>query len=76
MTTDPQNATMTTPKHPNVSVDLVGRDNSVHGILVRCKIAARIAKIPQREITAFLQEAISGDYGHLLQTCHSWFTCR
>lgn len=69
--------TMTSmPKHPNIKVDLVGKDGNAYAILGRCKIAARIAKLPQPEISAFLKEAMSGDYDHLLKTCCAWFTCR
>jgi hypothetical protein len=33
----------------------------------------RDAGLPEAEIDAFMQEATSGDYNHLLQTAMRWF---
>jgi hypothetical protein len=32
----------------------------------------RSAKLPDDEIKQFQDEALSGDYDHLLQTCMAW----
>jgi hypothetical protein len=62
-----------TPKHPNITVELVGQDGNAFAILGRCKQAARAAGLEKAEIDAFIAEATSGDYDHLLQTAMRWF---
>lgn len=60
------------PKHPNVNVQLVGEDGNAFSILGRVKAALRKAGISKNEQDAFLDEAMSGDYDHLLQTVMGW----
>ncbi len=60
-------------KFPNVSVQLDGEDGNAFAIIGRCLRAAKRAGVPQPDIDAFLKEAKSGDYDHLLQTCTEWF---
>ena len=62
-----------TPKHPNITVELVGQDGNAFAILGRCKQAAQAGGLEKAEIDAFLTEATSGDYDHLLQTAMCWF---
>lgn len=62
-------------KHPDVHVRLVGEDSNAFNILGLCQRAAKRARIPAEEISAFTQEATAGDYDHLLQTCQRWFHC-
>lgn len=64
---------MTTPKYPNVHVELVGKDGNAFMILGLCQRAAKKAGLEKSEIDAFMQEAQSGDYNHLLSTCMEWF---
>jgi len=64
---------MTTPKYPNVHVELVGKDGNAFMILGLCQRAATKAGLDKSEIAAFMQEAKSGDYNHLLNTCMAWF---
>ena len=64
---------MSKPKHPEVAVELVGHDGNAFAILGRCTLAARRAKVSQEEIKQFTEEATSGDYDNLLQTCIKWF---
>ncbi len=64
---------MTKPKYPNVHVQLVGQDGNAFMILGLCQRAANKAGLPKSEIEAFMQEAKSGDYNHLLNTCMAWF---
>lgn len=62
-----------TPKYPNITVELVGQDGNAFAILGRCKQAAQMAGFEKAEIDAFITEATSGDYDHLLQTAMRWF---
>lgn len=64
-----------TPKHTNVTVTLTGRDGNALAILGRCRMAARDAGLSDDETAAFMEEAMAGDYDHLLQTAMRWFNC-
>jgi hypothetical protein len=64
----PKTAETTGPKYPQVKVTLVGEDGNAFSILGRVSKAMRRAGISQEEIQAFMTEAMSGDYDHLLQT--------
>ena len=55
-------------KYPHVKVRLVGKDGNAFAVLGKVKQAMQKAGIPAAEITAFVEEASSGDYNHLLQT--------
>jgi len=59
-------------KYPNISVKLVGTDGNAFAILANMKSALRKHKVSGEDIEAFLEEAMSGDYDHLLQTCMKW----
>ena len=59
-------------KYPNVKVRLTRHDGNAFGILGRVQRAMRLAKVAQDEIDQFVEEATSGDYDHLLQTCLKW----
>jgi len=65
-----------TPKHPNITVTLTGRDGNAFAILGHCRVAARDAGLSDDEIAAFMDEAMAGDYDHLLQTAMRWFEIR
>jgi hypothetical protein len=62
--------------HPEVKVKLVGTDGNAFSVLGACCAAARRAKVDRKEIDAFMAEATSGDYDHLLRTAMRWFDCR
>lgn len=64
-----------TVKFPNVRVKLVGEDGNAFAILGRCSTAARRAGVSKEDRDAFLKEAMSGNYDHLLMTCMEWFSC-
>jgi len=64
---------MSKVRHSEVKVRLVGEDGNAFAILGRCQQAARRAKVSKEEIKAFVAEATSGDYHHLLATCMKWF---
>lgn len=61
--------------HPEVSVQLSGRDGNAFMVLGLCQKAARRAGLPEAEIEAFAEEATKGDYDHLIQTAMKWFNC-
>jgi hypothetical protein len=63
---------MTGPKFPNVRVKLSGRDGNAFAILGNVTGAMRRADVPKEDIDAFTNEAMSGDYDHLLQTCFAY----
>jgi hypothetical protein len=60
------------PKHPEITVKLVGGDGNAFSILGSVIRAMRAASLPHDEIKRFRDEAMSGDYDHLLQTCMKW----
>ena len=62
-----------TPKYPLVTVHLTERDGNAFAILGRCRRAAEIAQLPEKEIEQFLTEAMARDYDHLVQTAMRWF---
>lgn len=62
-------------KYPNIKVRLTGKDGNAFFILGRVKEAMKKGKVPNDEVTAFLEEAMSGDYNHLLATCMKWVKC-
>lgn len=63
---------MPEPKYPDVHVDLVGEDGNAFAILGRVNGAMIRADISREERDAFLAEATSGDYNHLLRTVTKW----
>ena len=63
---------MTTPRYPNVTVQLVGQDGNAFAILGRVQRALRKAGAPKEELDTFLAEAMRGSYDQLLQTCMEW----
>ena len=65
----------TATKYPNVTVKLVGEDGNAFAILGRCRAAAKKAKVDPTEISAFMREAMAGDFDHLLRTCMAWWNC-
>lgn len=64
------------PKYPDITVTLTGRDGNAFAVLGRCREAARDAGLSDEQIAAFMNEAMAGDYDHLLQTAMRWFEIR
>jgi hypothetical protein len=60
------------PKYPKIKVQLSGVNGNAFVILGTVRYALRAAKLPEAEVTAFVDEAKSKDYDHLLQTCMRW----
>ena len=65
-----------TPKRPEIIGTLTGQDGNAFAILGRCRAAARDAGLSEEEVAAFMDEAMAGDYDHLLQTAMRWFEIR
>ena len=62
-------------KFPEVSVKLVGEDGNAFAILGRVQKAMRRAGVEKSDIDAYLKEATSGDYNHLLVTTMNTVSC-
>ena len=60
-------------KYPDITVELVGHDGNAFGIIGRCIKAARKFGVPENQISEFEEEAMGGDYDHLLITAMKWF---
>jgi len=60
-------------KYPEVQVQLTGNDGNAFAILGNCQKAARRAGLTKDQIDEFVNEAMTGDYDHLLQTCMKYF---
>lgn len=57
------------PKEPRPKVKLVGTNGNAFALMGKVANALRKAKCSPEHIAAFRQEAMSGDYNHLLNTC-------
>lgn len=62
-------------KYPQVKVKLVGEDGNAFSIMGQAAQAARQAGLSKDAIAAYREEAMSGDYNHLLVTTMEWFDC-
>ncbi len=60
-------------RHPEITVQLTGTDGNAYAVLGAVQKALRRAGHGD-EVAAFLAEATSGDYHHLLATCMRWVT--
>lgn len=56
------------PKY-DVKVKLTGLDGTGMGVIGRVRKELRANDVPDEEITRFTEEALFGDYTHLLTTC-------
>ncbi|GAA1161461.1 hypothetical protein GCM10009577_94090 [Streptomyces javensis] len=65
-----------TPRYPDITITLNGHDGNAFAILGPCREAAWSAGLSDDEIVAFMNEAVAGDYNHLLQTTMRWFNVR
>lgn len=62
-------------KHPEIVVPMAGQDGNAFAILARVQRALYGGGVQPNEVREFLEDAESGDYDHLLQTCAKWVTC-
>jgi len=60
------------PLYPEVVADLIGQDGNAFAVLGRVQRALRDAGVGEDRIAAFVEEATSGDYDHLLGTVVRW----
>ena len=63
---------MSDTKYPEISVQLVGTDGNAFAVIGKVKSALRRGGVSNEEIQEFMQEAMSGDYDNVLQTCFRW----
>lgn len=63
-----------TPEYPDVVVRLTGQDGNGFIIVSRTRMALKRAGVPPQRCEEFFNEALSGDYDHLLQTVMRWVT--
>ena len=59
--------------YPNVKVKLVGTDGNAFAVIGTCQDAMRKAGATQAQIESFIDEAMEGDYDHLLRTAMKYF---
>ena len=59
-------------KYPEIEVQLSGQDGNAGAIIGRVHDALRRAGVPHEERQQFREEAYSGDYDNVLQTCMRW----
>lgn len=59
-------------RYPEIKVKLTGKDGNAFAVLGNVKRAMRKAGVEATEINLFLEEAMAGDYNHLLRTCMEW----
>lgn len=63
------------PIYPDAHVQLTGEDGNAFFIMGRVMGALRTAGAPEDALSAFVAEAGSGDFDHLLRTCVKWVDC-
>lgn len=64
---------MSEVKYPDVEVQLTGVDGNAFSVMGAVSRALRRAGHAD-DIEAFHEEAMAGDYDHLLRTCMAWVT--
>jgi len=62
------------PKYPEIEVCFSEIDGNAFMLLGSVRRAMRKAGIDAAKIEEFADEAKSGDYDHLIQTCMAWVT--
>lgn len=60
------------PKYPQIFVKLAGEDGNAFSIIGRVADALRKANVPIEERVKFRDEAMGGDYDHVIQTALAW----
>lgn len=63
-------------RYPDITVQLTGTDGNAFFIIGAVSSALRRHGVERAEISAFTEEAMSGDYNHLLATCMKWVDVR
>jgi len=60
------------PKYPSVTIRLSGRDGNAFMMTSRTRTALRRSGVSEQECEEFFDEALSGDYDHVIQTIMKW----
>jgi hypothetical protein len=63
-------------KYPDVVVRLSGEDGNAFSIIERVTRALGRAGVSPEELYQFREQATSGDYDNVLQTCMKWVDVR
>lgn len=66
----------TTPRYPDIEVELTGRDGNAFMVLGLVRRALERSGVSEETVAVFMEEATSGDYDHLLQTVMCWVSVR
>lgn len=65
---------MNDPKFPEIEVQLSGEDGNSFMIACRVRTALKRGGASKEDQAEFFDQALSGNYDHLLQTCMEWVT--
>lgn len=57
---------------PKPTVKLVGEDGNAFAIIGRCRKALKRAGATEEQLKEFSDDAMSGDYDHVIQTAMKW----
>lgn len=60
------------PKYPEITAKLVGTDSNGFFLASRVRMALKKGGVSKEEQEKFFDEALSGNYNHLLTTCMEW----
>jgi len=60
------------PKYPEIEADLSSAGGNAVAVMSQVRIALRAAKVPASEVSAFFDEALSQEFGPLIETCRRW----
>lgn len=63
---------MNAPIYPDIEVQLVGTDGNALNIIGKVIRALRHNGVPADRVSAFSEEATSGDYDNVLATAMKW----
>lgn len=59
-----------------VTAQLTGQDGNAWAIMATVKNALKSIGVDKNEIDEYIEESMSGDYNHLLQTAMKWVEVR
>lgn len=59
-------------RYPDITVSLIGKDGNAFAVLGTVTGAMKRAGVSAEERNAFMDDAMSGDYDHLLRTVMAW----
>ncbi len=59
-------------KYPEIHVKLSGTDGNAFSIIAKVSSVLRKSGLGKEEVAIFTEEAMSGDYSKVLQTCMAW----